>query len=75
VVGVSASDGQLLWRRPFSTEYAQNIIVPIVIDDRVIVGGYQKPTWAFRVRRKGNQWTPPSSEPAAWSSCSRTTRS
>jgi len=31
--------------------------VPIVIDDRVIVGGYQKPTWAFRVRRNGNQWT------------------
>jgi outer membrane protein assembly factor BamB len=57
VVGVSASDGQLLWRRPFSTEYAQNIIVPIVIDDRVIVGGYQKPTGAFRVRRNGNQWT------------------
>ena len=57
VVGVSASDGQLLWRRPFSTEYAQNVIVPIVIDDRVIVGGYQKPTVAFRVRRNGNQWT------------------
>jgi outer membrane protein assembly factor BamB len=57
VVGVSATDGQLLWRRPFSTEYAQNIITPVVIGDTVIVAGYQKPTSAIRVVRKGNQWT------------------
>jgi outer membrane protein assembly factor BamB len=57
VVGVSAADGQLLWRRPFSTEYAQNIIMPVVIGDTVIVAGYQKPTSAIRVVRKGNQWT------------------
>jgi|SoiMethySBSTD1v2_1073268.scaffolds.fasta_scaffold02487_20 outer membrane protein assembly factor BamB len=57
VVGVSAADGQLLWRRPFSTEYAQNIITPVVIGDTVIIGGYQKPTSAFRVVRKGNAWT------------------
>jgi outer membrane protein assembly factor BamB len=57
VVGVSATDGQLLWRRPFSTEYTQNIIMPVVIGDTVIVAGYQKPTSAFRVVRKGNQWT------------------
>jgi outer membrane protein assembly factor BamB len=57
VVGVSATDGQLLWRRPFSTEYTQNIIMPVVVGDTVIVAGYQKPTSAFRVVRKGNQWT------------------
>jgi outer membrane protein assembly factor BamB len=57
VVGVSATDGQLLWRRPFSTEYAQNIVMPVVTDDTVIIAGYQKPTSAFRVVRKDNQWT------------------
>jgi hypothetical protein len=31
LVGVSAADGRLLWRRPFSTEYTQNIITPILI--------------------------------------------
>jgi outer membrane protein assembly factor BamB len=57
VISVSATDGQLLWRRPFSTEYAQNIIMPVIIGDMVIVAGYQKPTSAFRVARNGNQWT------------------
>ncbi len=57
VVGVAATDGQLLWRRPFSTQYTQNIIMPVVIGDTVIIAGYQKPTSAFRVARKGNQWT------------------
>jgi outer membrane protein assembly factor BamB len=57
VVGVSETDGRLLWRRPFSTEYTQNIITPIVMGNIVIVSGFQKPTSAFRVVKKGNQWT------------------
>lgn len=56
VVGVSTTDGQLLWRRPFPTA-DQNIIMPIVLGDMVIVAGYQKPTSAFRIVRKGNAWT------------------
>ena len=66
VVGVSASDGQLLWRRPFPTSN-QNIIMPIILRDTaigdtaprdtVVVAGYQKPTSAFRVVRKGDEWT------------------
>jgi outer membrane protein assembly factor BamB len=57
IVGVSPADGHLLWRRPFSTASAQNIITPVVIGDTVIVAGYQKPTTAFRVVRNGTQWT------------------
>jgi outer membrane protein assembly factor BamB len=57
VVGVSASDGRLLWRRPFSTEFTQNIITPLLIGPTVIVSGFQKPTSAIRVVRKGDQWT------------------
>ena len=56
VVGLSAADGRLLWRRPFSTEYTQNIITPIVMGNIVIVSGVQKPTSAFRLVRKGDQW-------------------
>jgi outer membrane protein assembly factor BamB len=57
VIGVSASDGRLLWRRPFSTEYTQNIITPIVMGNIVIVSGVQKPTSAFRLVKKGDQWS------------------
>jgi outer membrane protein assembly factor BamB len=57
VVGVSAADGRLLWRRPFKTEYTQNIINPLVVGNTVIIAGYQNPTAAFRLVRKGEQWT------------------
>ena len=30
IVGVAAADGRLLWRRPYKTEYTQNIINPIL---------------------------------------------
>jgi outer membrane protein assembly factor BamB len=65
VVGISASDGRLLWRRPYSTEFTQNIITPILLGTRessggtpgiLIVAGYQNPTTALRIVRKGDQW-------------------
>lgn len=57
VVGVSIADGRLLWRRPFKTEFTQNIITPVLIGSTVIVAGYQQPTSAFRIVRKGEQWS------------------
>src|SRR5262245_9247607 len=57
VIGVSAADGRLLWRRPFKTEYTQNIIDPLFVDNTLIIAGYQNPTAAIRLVRKGDQWT------------------
>lgn len=57
VVGISLADGQLLWQRAFTTQYDMNIVNPVVNGDTVIIGGYQKPTSAFRVVRKDGQWT------------------
>lgn len=57
IIGVSESDGRLLWQRPFSTEYTQNIITPVLAGSTLIVSGYQKPTTALRIVRKGDQWT------------------
>ena len=57
LVGLSATDGRLLWRRPFSTEYSQNSITPILSGQTLIVAGYQRPTSAIRIVRKGDQWT------------------
>jgi hypothetical protein len=54
---VAAADGRLLWRRPFKTEYTQNIINPMVLGNTVIIAGYQEPTAAFRMIRKGDRWT------------------
>jgi outer membrane protein assembly factor BamB len=56
IVGVSA-DGRLLWRRPYKTEYTQNIINPMLVGNILLVAGYQNPTMAIRLVRKGDRWT------------------
>jgi outer membrane protein assembly factor BamB len=55
-IGLDAATGSLLWERPYTTEYAQNIITPVRYGDTLIVSGYQKPVVAFRVTRQNNQW-------------------
>jgi outer membrane protein assembly factor BamB len=56
-IGLDAATGSLLWQRPYTTEYAQNIITPVRYGDTLIVSGYQQPVVAFRVVRQDNQWT------------------
>jgi outer membrane protein assembly factor BamB len=56
LVGVAAASGQLLWRRPYATEFTQNIITPIFSNGMLFVGGYQKPTEALRIARTGGTW-------------------
>jgi outer membrane protein assembly factor BamB len=57
VVGVSAATGALLWKRPLSTQYTQNVITPILYGDTVIVSGLEQPITAFRIVKRDNQWT------------------
>lgn len=57
IVAVSADMGSLLWQRPFSTEYNQNIITPLVTGRTVIIAGYQQPTTAFLITKKDAGWS------------------
>jgi outer membrane protein assembly factor BamB len=56
VIGVSAKDGQLLWRIPFKTSFDQNSITPVVVNDVIVYSGLDSGTSAIRVRRKGDAW-------------------
>jgi outer membrane protein assembly factor BamB len=56
LVGVSAADGALLWKRPFSTSFTQNAITPILYHDTVIVSGLEKAVTAFRIVKKNSGW-------------------
>ena len=56
LVGVSAADGALLWKRPFSTSFTQNAITPILYHDTVIVSGLEKAVTAFRIVKKNGGW-------------------
>jgi outer membrane protein assembly factor BamB len=56
VVGVSLSDGRLLWEIPFATSYEQNSITPIVLDDLLVYAGLDKATKAVRVSAPQGKW-------------------
>lgn len=58
VVGLSPSDGKVLWQIPFATEYAQNIITPVVEGDLLIYAGLNKPTVAVRLVQESGAWKP-----------------
>ena len=56
VVGVSLADGRLLWEIPFVTDYEQNSITPVVVNDLLIYGGLNKPTTAVRIGVAQGKW-------------------
>jgi outer membrane protein assembly factor BamB len=57
IIGVSVSDGKLLWSIPFTTPYVQNIITPIAFRDLLIFSGLEQGVMAIRVHRSGQVWT------------------
>jgi outer membrane protein assembly factor BamB len=65
LVGVSASNGELLWKRPFSVRATRNAVTPIIhnlpagagaASQIVIVSGLGLPVTGFKVINKGGQW-------------------
>jgi outer membrane protein assembly factor BamB len=57
VISVSAASGALLWKIPFTTNYTQNAVTPVVHRDLVIYSGLDKPITAVRPVRRGGAWT------------------
>jgi outer membrane protein assembly factor BamB len=53
-IGVSASTGELLWRRPFVTPSTTTSQTPILYGDTVIQAGRANGITAFRVVRRGD---------------------
>jgi outer membrane protein assembly factor BamB len=56
-VGIAAVTGHLLWRMPFTTDYDQNIVTPVVYKDMVIFSGLDKGTMAVKVIKQGDTWS------------------
>ena len=66
LVGVSASTGELLWKRPFSVRATRNAVTPIIhnppagsgaASQIVIVSGLGMPVTGFKVINKSGQWS------------------
>ena len=56
-IGVSPTDGKLLWEMPFETQYLMNIVTPVLQGDLVVYSGYRKGTFAHRLQKRGGKWT------------------
>ncbi len=56
LVGVSADDGALLWKLPFTTPYVQNAVTPIVSGDTVIYSGLDQPVRALELKKSAAGW-------------------
>jgi len=56
-IGVAAATGQLLWKIPFTTDYDQNIVTPIISQGLIIFSGLDKGTFSIKVSKSGTNWT------------------
>ena len=57
IVSVDVSNGRLLWQIPFTTDFDQNVVTPVVVDDLLIYSGNQRPLTAVRVVQQGGKWS------------------
>jgi outer membrane protein assembly factor BamB len=56
VLAVSADRGELLWKIPFTTDWSQNAVSPVVVGDLVVYSGLGQPVKAVRPSRSGAAW-------------------
>lgn len=56
LVGVDVSNGKLLWSIPFTTEYDQNVVTPLLYQQTLIYSGVFKETAAIKVIKKEDGW-------------------
>jgi outer membrane protein assembly factor BamB len=56
-IGVAVKDGKLLWKMPFSDEWNENIVTPVLFEQTLILSGVRQGTRAIQVVKTGEQWT------------------
>ncbi len=57
VVSLDRSTGELLWELPFSTNYYQNSVTPVVFRELVVLSGLDSGVWAVRPLLNGGTWS------------------
>lgn len=55
-IGVDLEEGKLLWRIPFTTEYDQNSVTPLVHEGSVILSGINKGVSRHRIEKQDDEW-------------------
>jgi len=55
-LGVDVSDGKLLWKIPFQTEYDQNAVTPLEHEGSLIISGVNKGIDRYRIEKEDDEW-------------------
>jgi len=58
IIGVDEATGKTLWKIPFTTNYEQNIVTPVLYKDTLIFSGLDKGVFAVRLTRNGGAFKP-----------------
>jgi outer membrane protein assembly factor BamB len=58
IIGVNEANGELLWQIPFTTEYVQNIVTPILYKETLIFSGLDKGTFAVKLTKSNGKLIP-----------------
>jgi len=56
--GLSVASGERLWQIPFTTEYDQNAVTPVIDGDVVIYSGLDKGVHAVRIVKRADGYAP-----------------
>jgi outer membrane protein assembly factor BamB len=57
-IGFDIASGKLLWSVPFTDEWNENIVTPVLAGDVLVISGARKGTFGYRLERAGGTWTP-----------------
>jgi outer membrane protein assembly factor BamB len=58
IVAIDETKGELLWQIPFTTDYEQNIVTPVLYKDLLIFSGLDKGAFAVRISKQEGKWVP-----------------
>ena len=58
IIGVDEATGKTLWKIPFTTNYEQNIVTPVLYKDTLIFSGLDKGVFAVRLIRNEGKIKP-----------------
>ena len=57
-VGIDIASGRLLWSVPFTDDWNENVVTPVLAGDVIVISGPRNGTFGYRLERAGGTWTP-----------------
>ena len=58
VVGVDLQTGKLLWSLPFTDEWHENVVTPVMAGSVLVISGTRKGTFGYRLEQADGKWKP-----------------